>query len=98
MEGALLSKAVFAVAGPVEAEAYKAHGVAAIESFLLVINAYGSIGQNGSCAIGRTTRTDGLGRSESFALIGRKGDGNVLTMRVVRSRLEDNIPGVAVKG
>ena len=52
MEGALLGKAVFAVAGPVEAEAYKAHGVAAIEAFLLVIDAYGAVWQYGGGAIG----------------------------------------------
>lgn len=48
----LLGKAELAVAGPVEAEAYKAHGVAAVESFLLVIDAYGAVWQNGGGTIG----------------------------------------------
>lgn len=48
----LFGKAELAVAGPVEAEAYKAHGVAAIEAFLLEIHAYGSVWQYGGGAIG----------------------------------------------
>lgn len=51
-EGAFPGKAELSVAGPVEAEAYKTHGVAAVEAFLLEIHAYGAVWQYGGGAIG----------------------------------------------
>ena len=97
MKGLVVSEIVFAVAGPPQAKANEAHGVTAKETFLFVVNPQGAIGKNGSRAIGRTTRTDGLGSCEGHPFVGREGNGYILAGGIVRTGLEDNIPRVSIE-
>ena len=70
MEGSLVDELVGTVAGPVEREAYEAHGVATEDAVLLIVDAQCTVGEHYCGAVGRAMGTDGLRRTESGALVG----------------------------